>query len=222
MRWVFYGLLVINLLFFVWQQFAGRNELEGEQVNVAGASEVAPIRLLTELDEEGEVELEKKSAARKCDVYGPFFSAVDSRGFLRAVQKKGVQGRQEQEQVRLKPYFWVYVAPLSSRQKAQAMVNRLRGYQLNAELISDGRYRNGIALGHAETKQEIERLQQRLAGQDIVLKSVEKSRDYKQFWVVLDPGSEARIKGDLQDRLISDYPDIFHQQKVCKPVASGS
>lgn len=222
MRWVFYGLLFINVIFFAWQTFTAHDELGAGEAEGTRAAEVVPIRLLTEMGEEEEIQLEKRLALGKCDVYGPFFAAADSRGFLKAVKKTGINGREESEQIRLKPYYWVYLSPSSSIQDAQAMVNRLRGYQLNAELISDGPYRNGVALGTAETRDEIDRLQQRLAGLGVVLESIEKSRDYKQFWVVLDPGSEARIKGELHQRLINEYPGVFHQQKVCKPVASGS
>ena len=91
MRWVFYGLLIINVVFFAWQQFAGRSDVGDTSLSgVSQTSDVAPIRLLTELGDEGEIELEKKSAANKCDVYGPFFASGDSREFLRTVKRAGI------------------------------------------------------------------------------------------------------------------------------------
>jgi len=221
MRWVFYTLLIINAVFFGWQQFKN----DDSTVSASGASQVVdgvePIRLLSELGEGLSGQLEQRADAEKCDVYGPFFSAIDNRMVLAVVKKAGIRGRQEQEQVNLKPYYWLYVAPLSSARKAQAVINRLRGHQLKADIISDGRLKNGVSLGNFESEDEIERLKQRLEDLDLTLKTREKSRDYRQFWVLLNPGSEVRLKGELQDRLINDFPDIFHQQKVCKPVASG-
>lgn len=222
MRWVFYALLAINVVFFSWYQLADREQAsEAEAVSAAVVPDVATIRLLAELGEEAELQLEKKSTAQKCDVYGPFFAAADSQAFLQAVKEADITGRQEREQVKLKPYFWVYVAPLASSQQAQAVANRLRGDQLNAEVIDRGGLKNAVALGNFETREDIESLKQRLSALNIKLRFYEKSRDYQQFWVVLDPGSETQLKGKLQQRLITDYPDIFHKQKVCKPVASG-
>lgn len=222
MRWVFIGLLVLNAMYFAWNQFIRENEVLSPVALEPDGGDVAPIQLLTELREEQTSVLEKRSETRKCDVYGPFFSASDSRTFLRIVSEAGVEGREEQEEVRLKPYYWLYVEPFSTRDEAEALVNRLRGYQLNAELIIEGRYRNGVSLGNFEQDLEVERLLERLAAQQIEVSRIEKSRNYKQFWVVLEPGSEAIVKGELQARLVNQYPEIYHQQKVCKPVASSS
>jgi len=218
MRWVFYSLLVVNAVFLGWQQIKN----DGSGASVVGSSvddSVESIKLLSELGGDSSVYLEYRKEAEKCDVYGPFFSSDDSRKFLQLVKKVGIKGRREQEQINIKPYYWLYVAPLSSLKKAKTVVNRLRGYQLTAEIISGGRLNNGVSLGNFESRQEIERLQQRLSILKLELKKQEKSRDYSKFWVLLNPGSESLLKGEIQDRLIADFPEIFHQQKVCKPVA---
>lgn len=140
---------------------------------------------------------------------------------MRAVKRAGIKGRQEGELVQLKPYFSLYVEPLATVEMAKILVNRLRGYQLNAELITDGRLRNGVSLGDFESKSDISRLQSKLSAHEISVKIVEKSRDYERFWVYFGSGSEALLSGKLRDDLIARFPDIFHQQKSCKPVASG-
>jgi hypothetical protein len=221
MRWVFCALLVVNVAFFSWQQFVDRDELVGGDGMIGHSESVRSIRLLSELGEQEEVELERRSDADKCDVYGPFFSSVESRSFLRSVKKAGIKGYQQEELVQLKPYFSLYVEPLASVKMAQALVNRLRGYQLNAEIIYEGRLRKGVSLGDFESMNDISRLQKKLSANKISVKTVEKSRDYRQFWVNLSPGSESRLVGQLQDDLIARFPDIFHQQKNCKPIASG-
>jgi len=218
MRWVFYALLVINAVFLGWQQFKSDGSAPSGIASEVDGS-VGSIRLLSELGDNSSVYLGQRKDTAKCDVYGPFFSSTDSRKFLQMVKKTGIKGRQEQEQINLKPYYWLYVAPLSSLKKAEMVVNRLRGYQLNAEIITGGRLKNGVSLGNLESKRKVEQLQGRLSGMDLTLKTQEKSRDYRQFWVLLNPGSEALLKGGLQDRLIANFPEIFHQQKVCKPVA---
>lgn len=221
MRWVFYGLLIINVVFFAWQQFAGHEGGVGGVEVQAQSSDVAPIRLLSELGEQAEIELVRRSGTDKCDVYGPFFSSMESKSFLRAVKRAGIKGWQEGELVQLKPYFSLYVEPLATVEMAQILVNRLRGYQLNAELITEGRLRNGVSLGDFESRSDISRLQNKLSAHEISVKVVEKSRDYERFWVYFGPSSEALLSGKLRDDLIARFPDIFHQQKNCKPVASG-
>jgi len=221
MRWVFCGLLVINAVFFGWQQFTGRDgRVDGAEM-AARSSGVEPIRLLSELGEDAEIELAQRTGTDKCDVYGPFFSSVESKSFLRSAKRAGIKGLQKGELIQLKPYYSLYVEPLASVKMAQSLVNRLRGYQLNAELITEGRLRNGVSLGNFESKGEVSQLQRKLSVHEINVKIVGKSRDYRQFWVYLNPGSEALLAGKLQDDLIVRFPDIFHQQKNCKPVASG-
>jgi len=218
MRWVFYSLLVINAIFFCWQQVRTDGSEPSDDASRVDSG-VESIKLLSELGDDSSIYLGQRAEAGKCDVYGPFFSSIDSRKFLRMVKKIGVKGRQEQEQVNLQPYYWLYVAPLSSRKNAQLVVNRLRSYQLNAEVITEGHLARGVSLGDFESRQEIEQLRQRLSVLNLVLKIQEKSRNYRQFWVLLSPGSEELLVGELQDKLILKFPEILHQQKVCKPVA---
>lgn len=222
MRWICYVLIIVNLLFFGWHNFIGRDvdPLPSSEVMVVDGN-VARIRLLTEVGEGGDTELEKRQKSKKCDVYGPFFSAPDSAAFLAVVKKAGLIGWKEKDEVRLKPYYWAYVPPQSSSRKAYALVNRLRGDQLNAEYIDEGRLRKGISLGNFESMESIESLQGRLAKIEVIVKFERKSRDYKQFWVLLNPGSEAEMSVELRDDLIAHFPNVFHQEKVCKPVASG-
>ncbi|MEH6359039.1 MAG: hypothetical protein V7745_08630 [Pseudomonadales bacterium] len=222
MRWIFYALLVANVAFFGWYTIV---EQGAESFDVADAASVedgvARIRLLTEIGEDVDVGLERRSGTEKCDVYGPFFSNSDGKSFLSMVKRGGFSGRVERENVELKPYYWAYISPQSSSRKAHALVNRLRGEQVNAEFIGEGRFRKGVSLGNFESQELISALQRRLAKFDILINFERKSRDYKQFWVLLNPKSESRMPAELRDKLIARYPDIFHQEKVCKPVASG-
>ena len=204
MRWIFYSLLIINMAFFGWHQLRTDDAVPANKASQAEAG-VLSIRLLSEA----------------CDIYGPFFSSEEGLGFLNAVKDAGLQARQEQEKIKLKPYFWLYIEPLSSEAKAQEVVNRLRGDQLNAEIIFEGRLKNGISIGNVDSAEDVERLRQRLSVFNLEVREQQKSRDYQQFWVVLDPSSEGQLPGEIQDRLIQDYPEIFHRQKVCKAVASG-
>ena len=221
MRWVCYGLIIINVAFFAWQAL-----LVNDESLMRGAKEVLPegvasIRLLNELGDQADMQLEVRADAQACDVYGPFFSDLEAKAFLRAVNAFDLIGVAVEEQVRLKPYYRLYIKAQGERQKALALINRLRGYQLNAELFSEGDLRWSISLGDFETADEVARLRKKLLIHGIEVEVLEKSRDYQQFWVYLNPGSAAHLIGSLQEELIEKFPDIFHQQKNCKPVASG-
>lgn len=220
MRWIFYSLLIINMAFFGWHQLRIDDAVPASKASQAEAG-VLSIRLLSEVGEDAEVGLTDRPETRKCDIYGPFFSSEEGLGFLNAVKGAGLQAWQEQEKIKLKPYFWLYIEPFSSEAKAQEVVNRLRGDQLNAEIIFEGRLKNGISIGNVDSAEDVERLRQRLSVFNLEVREQQKSRDYQQFWVVLDPSSEGQLPGEVQDRLIQDYPEIFHRQKVCKAVASG-
>lgn len=220
MRWVCYGLIIINVAFFVWQALVD-DESRAPSAEEVIPAEGASIRLLNELGDQTDIQLEVRADAQTCDVYGPFFSDLDAKTFLRAVRAFDVIGVEVEEQVKLKPYYRLYIKVQGVHQKAQALINRLRGYQLNAELVSEGDLRWSISLGDFESKDEIARLRKKLLIHGIEVEVLEKSRDYQQFWVYLNPGSAAYLTGSLQEELIEKFPDIFHQQKNCKPVASG-
>lgn len=222
MRWIFFTLLIANLAFFSWYTFF-EQDAESSFVAVAqnkGAGAVR-IKLLTEMTEADIKTLEKRSDNNKCDVYGPFFSLSDSQSFLALLRAAGFVGRVEREDVNLKPYFWAYLSPQKTLQKARILVNRLRDEKVNAELIEEGLHMNGISLGDFETKALIDSLRRQLSQLGMLVNYERKSRDYKRFWVLLDPGSEEKISARLRDKLIFKYPDIFHQQKDCKAVASS-
>lgn len=192
-----------------------------EAVSKENATSVAEIRLLSELNEQAYDALVQREGLSKCDVYGPFYSDSSGRDFLRQASRAGIAGTQQEERIKLKPYYRLYVQPQGSKEKTQELINRLRDYQLNAELITAGPLRGAISLGDFESDEEVERLTQRLSVHDLRVERQQKTRDYSQYWVYLNPGSVALLTGSVQTQLIDKYPGIFHQQKSCKPVASA-
>ena len=221
MRWVFYALLAANAAFFGWRVLVEHDVGSSRVVNAVIVDGVARIRLLEELERGTGGELLSRLVAEQCDVYGPFYSAVDSKHFLSMLEGAGFYGRAERKSVSGKLYYWGYIAPQASSREARALVNRLRGGQISAELISDGRLRWGVSLGDFESKESIGVLQRRLVKFDVLVEFERKSRDYIQFLVLLSPKGGVRMSAELRDKLIAGYPEVLHQEKVCKPVASG-
>lgn len=215
MRWFFFALLGANLFFIFW---FGLNSVVGDAVVKPLSDESAPtIQLLSEVDLPSLSEL--SSQPRKCDYYGPFFTSDESKGFLALIEGRGGEGQNLEEWVRSPPYYKLYVAPLSNGVELEGVLNRLRAGRFDAELVREGGRRNSIWLGDYETLQHIEQLKSRLTKYNVNVEVLERSRDYRQFWVVLGPGSGSVVEGDLKALLLEKYPEIIHKEKVCKSVA---
>ena len=223
MRWVFLLLLVLNLFYYVWHQ----------QQAPLRVREVEPMALY----HGGQKKLQLLDAADRAKVRGepvqsPVREVDETCLFLGGFQQEEAAQQVAQRLIALdiqadvRPVnaaagldYWVYLAPLASRQASLRQLKELQARRIDSYIITQGDLANGISLGIFPRSDSAESVMQRLrdAGYEPLLRELPRAQ--RSFWVRIAPQSR-RLADDALPRLVSDFKELQHQIMPCESVAS--
>ncbi|MBC9252426.1 sporulation protein [Pseudomonas alcaligenes] len=225
MRWLFLLLLVLNLFYYVWhQQQAPLRVKEVEPLALYHGAQ-QDIRLLNEAD---------KEQARRPVTTQAEPAVAETCLFLGSFQSEEAAGQIEQRLVSLDIQadvrgvdatagldYWVYLAPLASRQASLRQLKELQARKIDSYIITQGDLANGISLGIFPRSDSAESVMQRLrdAGYEPLLRELPRAQ--RSFWVRIAPQSRRLADDMLLQQLASDFKDLQHQLMPCEGVATA-
>lgn len=222
MRWLFLLLLVLNLFYYVWhQQQAPLRVKEVEPMSLyRGAQQ--DIRLLSEADRQ----------QRREQAVAPAAAATETCLFLGSFQQEGAAREVEQRLMSLDIQgevrgidaaagldYWVYLAPLASRQASLRQLKELQARKIDSYIITQGDLANGISLGIFPRSDSAQSVMRRLvdAGYEPLLRELPRAQ--RSYWVRIAPQSRRLADDYLLQQLASDFKDLQHQLMPCEDVA---
>ena len=150
MRWIFFILLLANMIFFGFTQLsAGPGEeaakdhqpLNGDKISVIAVS--APVELSQSV-----VPATPPKQNTVCLEWGIFSGAELERALL-ALEKMQIGDKVSQHPVEEANRYWVYIPPLKAKESAEKKIAELKALGIkDYELIKeDGAWKNAISLG---------------------------------------------------------------------------
>lgn len=224
MRWVFLLLLVLNLFYYVWhQQQAPLRVKEVEPMALYHGAQQG-LRLLDASDR-----AKTRPELSQAPVHGQDQTCLFLGGFQ---QESGAQQVEQRLialdiQAEVRPVnaaagmdYWVYLAPLASRQASLRQLKELQARKIDSYIITQGDLANGISLGIFPRSDSAESVMQRLrdAGYEPMLRELPRAQ--RSFWVRIAPESR-RLADDVMPQLASDFQDLQHQIMPCESVATS-
>lgn len=242
MRGIFFGLLLSNLLYLLWQLFVPAAPVaqlqqpfvttEGEKVRLVAevpAEQLyaypvpAPVETVSE---ELSVLAVEEPAPAYCAQIGPFRDKADAETFI-AANAERLPLILEMRQLDAAPDYRVFLPPFSSRELAASTMQALRNsfaannLAIDTYLIPRGELANGIALGLFSEQSNALNVQQQMEklGYTVVVREESKRRD--EPWVIVDRvESEAFFQQQWQQiRLSRSY--IEAGEKLCETIAQA-
>jgi len=223
MRWLFLLLLVLNLFYYVWHQ----------QQAPLRAKEVAPlaayhgtqqdIRLLSESGG-APVRREQVDVVEEIEAVCLFLGGFEREEAARAVEQRlislDIQSQVQSIDAAAGLDYWVYLAPLASRQASLRQLKELQARKIDSYIITQGDLANGISLGIFPRSDSAESVMQRLreAGYEPVLREL--SRAHRSYWVRIAPESRRLADDPLLQSLAQDFNGLQHQLMPCESVAT--
>ncbi|MBD9485195.1 SPOR domain-containing protein [Pseudomonas sp. PDM14] len=224
MRWLFLLLLVLNLFYYVWhQQQAPLRAKEVEPMaQYRGAQQ--DIRLLSESGREGvrrEVPDAAVSAATEtCLFLGSFQQDSAAREVEQRLMSLDIGAEVKAVDAAAGLDYWVYLAPLASRQASLRQLKELQARKIDSYIITQGDLANGISLGIFPRSDSAQSVMQRLrdAGYEPLLREL--TRAQRSFWVRIAPQSRRLADDVLLQQLASDFKNLQHQLMPCEGVAT--
>ncbi|MWV11958.1 SPOR domain-containing protein [Pseudomonas sp. R-28-1W-6] len=222
MRWLFLLLLVLNLFYYVWhQQQAPLRVKEVEPMSLyRGAQQ--DIRLLSEADRQQRREpavAPAAAATETCLFLGSFQQEGAAREVEQRLMSLDIQGEVRGIDAAAGLDYWVYLAPLASRQASLRQLKELQARKIDSYIITQGDLANGISLGIFPRSDSAQSVMQRLidAGYEPLLRELPRAQ--RSYWVRIAPQSRRLADDYLLQQLASDFKDLQHQLMPCEDVA---
>lgn len=223
MRWFFLLLLVLNLFYYVWHQQQAPLRVKEVEPMTLYKGERQGIRLLDAADRaKMRPELAQPSSVvdETCLFLGSFQGEDAARQIEQRLIALDIEAQVRAVDAAAGLDYWVYLAPLASRQASLRQLKELQARKIDSYIITQGDLANGISLGIFPRSDSAESVMQRLrdAGYEPMLRELPRAQ--RSFWVRVAPESR-RLADDVLQQLASDFKDLQHQIMPCESVASA-
>lgn len=223
MRWLFLLLLVLNLFYYVWHQQQAPLRVKEVQSFSLYQGAKQNIRLVSEADVDRAAvnsAMISGGGSAVCLYLGSFEDERVARALEQRLLSLDIQSQVQTVDATAGVDYWVYLAPLASRQASLRQLKELQARKIDSYIISQGDLANGISLGMFPRSDSAEGVMQRLreAGYEPMLREL--TRAHRAYWVRIAPESR-RLAGDgLLEGLARDFERLEHQLMPCESVAS--
>jgi hypothetical protein len=224
MRWLFLLLLVLNLFYYVWHQQQAPLRVKEVQSFSLYQGAKQNIRLVSEADL-GRAAVDAGirvggSGSAVCLYLGSFEDEEVARALEQRLLSLDIRSRVQTVDATAGVDYWVYLAPLASRQASLRQLKELQARKIDSYIISQGDLVNGISLGMFPRSDSAEGVMQRLreAGYEPMLREL--SRAHRAYWVRIAPESRRLADDGLLEGLARDFERLEHQLMPCESVAS--
>lgn len=211
MRWLFLGLLIVNGLYFVWNQqgFAvATSELKPvERKNNVRREQVKLINEASGLHKQP-AQVSNKQA--EIMLLGGFSDEKIAQMLRQRLLSLDIQSKMTGLDSQVDVEYWVYLAPLASRQASVRQLKEMQARKIDGYLITQGDLTNGISLGMFAREDSAHSVAVRLneAGYEPLVKIVERSQ--RLYWVAISEESRRLVDQSLLEQLVLDFAEMKH------------
>lgn len=206
MRWLFVGVVVLNLLYFGWRLASPAEVVVDGGEGGAERSFPARLALLVESGVVGAASAVPVGAPSLsgCPAVGPWAGADEAARVVAALGAAGVEAVVRMVELKGVKVYWVYLPPFADRTQAMRKLRELQAKGIDSFVVTGGDDINAISLGSFAARDSALGIQSRLRGAGYAVDIREQQRDVRQTWVVLqDPAAQGYLEyipSDLRDR----------------------
>lgn len=191
---------------------------------LAEPSEVVSLVELEDAVVEGRVEealsLPRHKDKLLCELVGPFESSDVAGDFIARLKAIEVVSSVRDLELPAGLGYWVYIEPLASRREALRMLGELQAKRIDSYVIPRGELVNGISLGMFSKKRLSDARVKEMAAIGLDPKVEEIERSYREIWVMLNPGEDAKMSKLSWERATEGIKALQRRQNYCLDVAS--
>jgi len=186
-RWIFYSLLVVNLVYLgvqLTKSLAPRDATVSLRVP-AQAAGGEPLVLLSERSQPSREGARRPEAGSLCAVVGPWQSREAANAGAVQLRAAGLPGRVRALNIEKDRLNWVYLPPYPDRERALRVLHELQDHGVDSFVVKEGDDANAISLGYFSSAESAEglRVKMRNAGYPAFVR--ETSRAVTEYWVYL-------------------------------------
>ncbi len=139
MRWIFYSLFVINLVYLGLQLAKSLTEpARVVSIQLPEMEGGAPLALLSEQAQSRRVVRKTVSSGSLCPVIGPWENQDAARAGVVQLQAAGVSAKVRALAIEKDRLSWVYLPPFESRDRALVVLQELQDRGVDSFIVKDG------------------------------------------------------------------------------------
>lgn len=210
MRWIFVGVVVLNLLFLGWHLARDPADAGAPQVAAKATEYPARLELVGDAATGPAVAPVRLPVLPGCPALGPLTEA-DGQRVAAALRAAGFETGSRVVEIKSARVFWVYLPPFADRPQAMRKLRELQARGVDSFLVTEGPGANAISLGSFTNRDSAVGLQSRLRSAGYAAEVKEESRDVQQGWVVLtEPGAQGyleHVPAELVEKLRQERMD---------------
>lgn len=220
LRWVVLVLILLNALYFAWQQYGaggGRSgvagavqlQAQGDSLALIGGGATAPAAS------------GQNDTVAMCQMIGPFVEQISARQVRDRLRALDIAVELYEMQVPQRVDYWVHLGPQPTRKAAVDLLRELQAKGIDSFLISEGELTNGISLGFF-SREELARATQeerRRQGYSASIHPVQ--RFSAEIWAVYAEESGEPLSDSAWQRVSSGIQGLEQRKNLCDAIASA-
>ncbi|MDF1822976.1 MAG: SPOR domain-containing protein [Alcanivoracaceae bacterium] len=216
MRWVFFSLLILNVVYGVWRLALG---VAPGPETASRAMQSAPqtLTLLSEVPEEQRqrrFSADTGSLGGLCPAVGPFAALSEADGVLTSLKAKGYQGVVRPVRVQRDMLHWVYLPPYPSREQALKVLRELQARGVDSFVVADGEDANAISLGYFSSKESARGLKVKMEAAGYPAGTRATAKEVTEYWLFI-PADKVPDEGAGLRDVLAGSPSLEGEQVAC-------
>lgn len=212
MRWVFFSILILNVVYFLWKLVVAVAVVPAPAVagaNVSLAPE--PLVLLAEVaDRVPAGQIDARAVPALCPAVGPWGGLAEADQVMRTLAGKGYAGKVRPVRVMKDRLFWVFLPAYEAREQALKVLRELQAQDVDSFVVAEGEDRNAISLGYFSSSDSARGLSVKMQNEGYPAEVRETAREVTEYWLVFrkggipDDGAALRALAAGRDGLVSE------------------
>lgn len=223
MPWIFFTLLLVNVLYFGWGMMQS-STLPRVKVPV---SETTPddkrLVLLSEradlggrpVDAAATEPVVVASTAPACYSVGPYTSDDQPARFVTRMEAKHLVTRLDHDQIDGFDY-WVFLPPQPDESTAEDKLQELHHHGISGTLVTEQPFANAISLGHFSDEGQANSLRDKMLAANVQAELRKLPQSIPESWVYVAPGTAKVDIGKVIDSAIAATPAVHKQPAPCE------
>jgi cell division septation protein DedD len=206
MRWIFWFLLLCNLLAFGWRFWPG---------SVSAPRVPESSRKPKPAPPPGPV------GRSLCVMAGAFKDTADAQQFMDRLAVLDVEAFIHPVDLSAGEGYWVFLEPFANREVARRRLAELQARGIDSYIIPKGELENGISLGVFTRLDLAQARLNEVRKLDTSAKMQPIERSYREIWVMLGEGEEHKLAEAVWLDLLRENLSLQQRQNFCSAVASA-
>lgn len=185
MRWVFFCLLILNVVYLVWSLVATAVAPSVSQVMPVPVN--APTLVLVDESVGARLAPESQQASQPdlvmCATLGPWESLGAADKVLATLSSQGYRGTLRTIQADRERLHWVYLPSYPDRDTALRVLRELQSRDVDSFIVSDGEDANAISLGYFSSEESARGLAVKMKSAGYPAETRDTNRKVSEYWL---------------------------------------